>query len=721
MTSRSKGLEAGLGSRLYGGSSCDRSAQGSSAQGSSAQGSSAQGSSEPPDAPSIESMLVDEREGISPLSGAAASISSATASSRWRQKEVGEKERGSPDLSIACVESLLIESGAVSEDQIAIALTEQRQRGGSLEDNLIRLGFVSGAILRDILGGALGIESVDLARTIPDARAIEAIPVQVARRFLVVGLTLEEKKTPTILRVAMVDPFDVIALDHIRSLIGEGVRILSVLASRADIEEFIDRYCDHDLSITGILDELEQESSAEAIAEAEGVEYTRPIVRLVDGLLFDAVRQEASDVHFEPEAGFLRVRYRIDGVLRQVRSLHREYWPAIAVRLKVMSGMNIAETRAPQDGRMTLSVGGREIDCRVSSLPVTYGENIVLRVLDRSRGILSLDALDMSAESLAEIHRMMERPSGVILVTGPTGSGKTTTLYSMLVHLDREGVNIMTLEDPVEYPMSRIRQTSINESIKFGFADGVRSLMRQDPDIILVGEIRDSDTATMAFRAAMTGHQVYSTLHSSSAIAAIPRLLDIGVSTGAVAGNIIGIVAQRLVRRLCRACRMPADGPDPSSPAFTLDGSFAASTDFPARAQAYSTANAFRYASPEYSGAGCRRRRNYRAVGCDECDHQGFRGRMALTEVLRFDDEIGDLVARGATPRELQEAAMRKGFVSLAEDAKRRIADGSSTVEEVSRMVDPGSGGSFLDDPIHDGSKGVPGSTMHSLRRDRCR
>lgn len=699
---RSKMLEAGFGSCLPGKSEAGRSVG---------------GSRDPMDSPALESSPVEEGKEISATAGTA-SGSNASASSGPRQEGTGQGGQGLPDPSIAPVESLLIESGAVSEDQITIALTEQRQRGGSLEDNLIRLGFVSGAILRDVLGGALGIESVDLARTIPDARAIQAIPVQVARRFLAVGLTLDEKMTPTILRVAMVDPFDVIALDHIRSLIGEGTGIVSVLASRADIEEFIDRYCDHDLSITGILDELEQDGSAGADNEAEGVEYTRPIVRLVDGLLFDAVRQEASDVHFEPEAGFLRVRYRIDGVLRQVRSLHREYWSAIAVRLKVMSGMNIAETRAPQDGRMTLSVGGREIDCRVSSLPVTYGENIVLRVLDRSRGIVSLDALDMSAESLAEIHRMMERPSGVILVTGPTGSGKTTTLYSMLVHLDHEGVNIMTLEDPVEYPMSRIRQTSINESIKFGFADGVRSLMRQDPDIILVGEIRDSDTATMAFRAAMTGHQVYSTLHSSSAITAIPRLLDIGVSAGALAGNIIGIVAQRLVRRLCPSCRIPTDGVESPSTAFTLDGSPSSLTDFPAAAEACATANTSCYAASECSGTG---RRNYRAVGCDECDHQGFRGRMALTEVLRFDDEIGDLVARGATPREMLEAATRKGFISLADDARRRIADGSSTVEEVSRMVDPGAGGSFLDDPIFDDSMGVPGSTTNHSRSDRCR
>ena len=400
-------------------------------------------------------------------------------------------------------------------------------------------------------------------------------------------------------------------------------------------------------------------------------------------LLSDAVQRGASDIHFEPEAGFLRVRYRIDGVLRQVRSLHRDYWSAIAVRLKVMCGMNIAETRAPQDGRMTLSVSGHDIDYRVSSLPTAHGENIVLRVLDRSRGIVALDELGMSPHALAELRRMMERPEGVILVTGPTGSGKTTTLYSILAHLDREAINIMTLEDPVEYPMNRIRQTSVNEAVKLDFANGVRSLMRQDPDIILVGEIRDADTAAMTFRAAMTGHQVYSTLHTNSAVGAIPRLLDIGVTPGVLAGNIIGIVAQRLVRRLCPECRKPA-------------AATAAAAAAAAAAQDNRAGSRDGRRSEEAEGGGGARAEGtrpppippFRPVGCLRCDHQGYRGRIALTEVLRFDAELDTLVARRAPAHELLEAAERRGFVTLARDAMRRVADGSSTLEEISRVVD---------------------------------
>ena len=562
------------------------------------------------------------------------------------------------------VARLLVEAGAISEDQVRIALTEQRSSGARFTDILTKLGFVTDAIIRDAVSGALGVEGIDLGRTVAEPDAMAMVPEHIARRFLAVGLTLETDAngTPQRLTVAMADPFDVIALDHLRSLLGGEAEVVPLLAGHADIERFLERAYRHDLSVAGILREIETGESqpgADTVA-AEGDEYSQPTVRLVDMLLADAVRRGGSDIHFEPEAGFLRVRYRIDGVLRQVRSLHRSYWSAIAVRLKVMCGMNIAETRAPQDGRMTLAVSGHDIDFRVSSLPTVHGENIVLRVLDRGRGMVALDELGMSPGSLAELKRMMKRPEGIILVTGPTGSGKTTTLYSILAHLDREAVNIMTLEDPVEYPMTRIRQTSINEAVKLDFANGVRSLMRQDPDIILVGEIRDTDTAAMTFQAAMTGHQVYATVHANSAAGAIPRLLDIGVTPGVLAGNIIGIVAQRLVRRLCPACRAPESTADGARPAGAAG-------------------------SPEDLGPPPSA---FRPVGCSRCEHQGYRGRIALTEVLRFDSELDALVSRRAPAHELLAAAERRGFVPLARDAMRRVADGSSTLDEVSRVVD---------------------------------
>ena len=581
--------------------------------------------------------------------------------------------------------TLLLETGAISEDQARIALTEQSRTGARFADILARFGFVTESIVRDAVGGALGVESVDLGRTVAEAEAMKAVPEAVARRFMAVGLTLEHAAdgAPRRLTVAMADPFDVIALDHLRSLLGDRVEIVPFLAGRSDIERFLERAYRHDLSVAGILREIETGEVDPGAAPGTADEYSQPIVRLVDVLLTDAVKRGASDIHFEPEAGFLRVRYRIDGVLRQVRSLHRSYWSAIAVRLKVMCGMNIAETRAPQDGRMTLSVSGHDIDYRVSSLPTAHGENIVLRVLDRSRGIVALGELGMSAHALAALRRMMERPEGVILVTGPTGSGKTTTLYSILAHLDHEGINIMTLEDPVEYPMARIRQTSVNEAVKLDFANGVRSLMRQDPDIILVGEIRDADTAAMTFRAAMTGHQVYSTLHTNSAIGAIPRLLDIGVAPGVLAGNIIGIVAQRLVRRLCPECREPV--PSPTGPLAAAGGRAQAAGGDPPAGSGGMPGGGDGNRTGEELGTG---RPPFRPVGCPRCDHQGYRGRIALTEVLRFDAALDALVARRAPAHELLEAAQAQGFVTLARDAMRRVADGSSTLEEVSRVVD---------------------------------
>jgi type II secretory ATPase GspE/PulE/Tfp pilus assembly ATPase PilB-like protein len=328
----------------------------------------------------------------------------------------------------------------------------------------------------------------------------------------------------------------------------------------------------------------------------------------------------------------------------------------MVVRLKVMSGMNIAETRAPQDGRISLMLSGHPVDFRVSAQPTTHGENIVLRILDRDKGIVPLEELGLQPDELKTLKLMLARPEGIILVTGPTGSGKTTTLYSVLNFVNTEGVNIMTLEDPVEYPMAMIRQTSVNEVVKLDFASGIRSMMRQDPDIILVGEIRDQETAEMAFRAAMTGHQVYSTLHTNSSIGAIPRLMDLGVLPDLMAGNIIGVIAQRLMRRICPHCRAPYE-PDPATRRLlNMDEA----DDRPI----------------------------YQPVGCAKCDNQGYKGRVAIMEVFKLDSEIDELIARRATGREIRSAAAAKGFRSLAEDAVNRVILGQTSLEEISRVVD---------------------------------
>jgi general secretion pathway protein E/type IV pilus assembly protein PilB len=380
----------------------------------------------------------------------------------------------------------------------------------------------------------------------------------------------------------------------------------------------------------------------------------------------DAVKRSASDIHFEPEQSFLRVRYRIDGVLQQIRSLHKTFWPGIVVRLKVLSGMDIAEVRSPQDGRLQINLCGRPIDFRVSSHPTIHGENIVLRVLDREKSIIPLATMGLRTKTLVQLKAMMQRPEGIMIVTGPTGSGKTTTLYSLLTHQNTEGVNIMTLEDPVEYPVAMMRQTSVAEVNKVDFANGIRSIMRQDPDIILVGEVRDEDTATMAFRAAMTGHQVFTTLHTNSALGAFPRLLDIGILPDIMAGNIIGVIAQRLVRKLCTHCKRP----------HTLDA----------------------FERQQLGLTPTKVVNIYQATGCRWCNFTGYHGRMAIIELLRIDQDMDSLISRRAHMDELRAMAISKGFISLAEDGIRRIVEGQTSLAEVMRVIDLTNRGHSLGD-----------------------
>ncbi len=549
----------------------------------------------------------------------------------------------------------LLTRGVISQDQLNIALTEQRKFKTPLGKILVGLGFVTEATIRDTLSESLGQVAIDLSNTIIDHNALALVPKEIARRYHVLPVDYDRQARKLLLAVA--DPANVVALDQIRALIKDDIRIEQVLARESDISIGIEQHYGFELSIDGILNEIETGEIDYQSMAAEFDEYSQPVVRLVDALLNDAVKRGASDIHFEPEQGFLRIRYRIDGVLRQIRSLHKNYWSAMVVRLKVISGMNIAETRAPQDGRISLSLSGRSIDFRVSAQPTTHGENVVLRILDRQKGIVPLEDLGLREDELKMLRLMMARPEGIILVTGPTGSGKTTTLYSILNHVNTEGVNIMTLEDPVEYPMTMIRQTSVNEVAKLDFASGIRSMMRQDPDVILVGEIRDQETAEMAFRAAMTGHQVYSTLHTNSAIGAIPRLQDLGVLPDIMSGNIIGVVAQRLVRRLCTKCR------DPFRPDDELT---------------------LRVLGVEQDWKG----QIFRPVGCEHCDNTGYRGRMAIMELFRMDGEIDELIARRATGREIREAARKTGFRTLAEDAVARVLAGHTSLDEISRIVD---------------------------------
>jgi type II secretory ATPase GspE/PulE/Tfp pilus assembly ATPase PilB-like protein len=550
---------------------------------------------------------------------------------------------------------ILISEGILSEDQLRIALLEQMKQNQPIGKLLVSLGFVTEATLRQALSENLGKQGIDLSRAVVDPQALKLVPRDLAKRHHLLPLDYDRHNRR--LTLAISDINDIVGLDRVRAQLDEGTEIETLLAGESEIDHAIDQYYGHELSIDGILHEIETGEIDWHSLSATTDEYSQPVVRLIDSILTDAVKHGASDIHFEPEANFLRIRYRIDGMLRQIRALHKSYWPAMTVRIKVLSGMNIAEMRAPQDGRIGLTVSGRPIDFRVASQPTIHGENIVLRVLDRQKGIVPLEGLGLAEEHLHQLKLMIARPEGIILVTGPTGSGKTTTLYSVLNHINSEGIHIMTLEDPVEYPMAMVRQTSVSETAKLDFANGIRSMMRQDPDVILVGEVRDAETAEMAFRAAMTGHQVYTTLHTNSAIGAVPRLLDIGVLPDVMAGNIIGIVAQRLIRHLCEYCKSPyhaepheirllgalGEGPHPVL---------------------------------------------FRPTGCELCDFQGYRGRIAIMELLRIDAGIDELIARRATTHEIRSRALLQGFTTLADDGMQRVLNGTTSLEELARVVD---------------------------------
>jgi type II secretory ATPase GspE/PulE/Tfp pilus assembly ATPase PilB-like protein len=549
---------------------------------------------------------------------------------------------------------LLIQQGLITADQLRIALTEQKNHQMPIGRLLVRLGFVTEAVIRDIMARTIGQESIDLNQVVVDADSIKLVPQDFARRHRVLPIAFDGNERS--LTVAITEVFNVVALDQLRATLGQNVKIKTVLASEAQLEDSIDQFYGHELSVDGILREIETGEIDYQSLQVGGDEYTQPIVRLVGALLVDAVKRGSSDIHFEPEFAFLRIRYRIDGVLEQVRSLHKNYWPGIAVRLKVISGMNIAETRAPQDGRISLNLNGRPVDFRVATQPTIHGENIVLRVLDREKSIISLDQMKLPKHVLNTLSLMLARPEGILVITGPTGSGKTTTLYSLLSQLNVESVNIMTLEDPVEYPVALMRQTSVNEAAKMDFVNGIRSMMRQDPDIILVGEVRDKDTAEMAFRAAMTGHQVFTTLHTNSALGAFPRLFDIGILPDIIAGNVIGIIAQRLVRMLCTHCK---EAYGPSKEERQLLG-----------------------LTPDAS------MKIYRPTGCKHCNFRGYRGRTAIMEILRMDGDLDELVARRATAKEVRTLAVEKGFRPLVEEGIQRILDASTSIAEVARSVD---------------------------------
>ena len=546
----------------------------------------------------------------------------------------------------------LIALGLITPDQLDIALREKERSPSMLGAILIDLGFIDQAALNKVLADTAGVERFDPDVTMVDPEAARLVPKDIAIKHGFLPFSIRDGAA----LVAMADPSDVVAQDILRQYLPAETVIKPWMCAPADLASAIDRAYGYEMSIDGIMNEMDtgQVDATAAPGEEEG--YSHPVVRLINAILLDAVKLGASDLHFEPAELFIRLRYRIDGVMSEVRTLHKDYWAAISQRIKILSAMNIADKFNPQDGRFNFNFGGREIDFRVSSLPTIHGENLVLRVLDKSKALLTLEELGFSKQNLENFHRVLKRPEGIIIVTGPTGSGKTTTLYAMLNFINSVEVNIMTLEDPVEYELDMIRQSQVREGTRVNFSDGVRAILRQDPDIVLIGEIRDGETAQMGLRAAMTGHQVFTTLHTNDALSAIPRLIDLDLKPGLLAGSIIATMAQRLVRRLCLKCKEQRKAfPDECR-------ILGVEADDP----------------PDIM----------QAVGCKSCNNTGYAGRTAIIELIPIDEELDEIISSEGSQSQLKEAARRKGCRSMAEDGIDKILSGDIDLPSLIKSVD---------------------------------
>jgi len=572
--------------------------------------------------------------------------------------------------SAAPVGERLLQAGRITRDQLQIALHEQRRNGQMLGAVLVQLGFLTEEELSSVLAERTGLEQIDLKAANIDSTLLRRLPKAIAQRCRAVPVRLVDSR----LILAMADPYDVVALDEVRRYFPHPIEIAPLVANPADIDDVMARYEAAKTPLDGILNELETGESE--VAATDTANWKHPVVRLVDTLLFDAVKRGASDIHFEPESSFIRLRYRIDGALRQIRSLHLSHWPELSHRLKIMAGMNIADQRSLQDGRFRLAVAGVDIDFRVAVMPTVHGENIVIRILDHRRALLPLEKLGFEEGVLAQLTRVLERPEGMVLVTGPTGCGKTTTLYSILGKLSRVDVNIMTLEEPVEYQVNLVRQTAVQEAQGLTFAEGVRGILRQDPDIVFIGEVRDNDTAQMALRAAMTGHKVFSTLHCNDALGALPRLIDLGLHPRMLASNVSGVIAQRLVRKLCPHCKRARAAT--TEEIRLLEGA----------SEAPSTASGFAEAQSPYLAPAAKVPTLFEAGSCDACDGTGYRGRVAVAEIIRITAGLDELIAADAPRSAMLRQIKADGFRGMAEDGLAKFRRGDIDFDGLRRAVD---------------------------------
>jgi type IV pilus assembly protein PilB len=561
---------------------------------------------------------------------------------------------------------LLMKAGKISPAQLNEALALQKEQGGRVGTNLVKLGHLTERELVDALSQHFRVPSVDLGAMEIDEAVLKIIPADLARKYTILPVS----KMGATVTVAMNDPSNVFAMDDIKFM--TGYRVEPVVASETALRTAIDRYygSTHAIELKKVMENLSEEAGGgdlEVLDEEEELDLATleeeseqaPVVKLVNIILTDAIKRGASDIHIEPYEKDYRVRYRIDGILYETMRPPVKLKEAITSRVKIMSKLDIAEKRLPQDGRIKIKakIEGKtkDLDYRVSVLPTLFGEKIVMRLLDKDKLMLDMSKLGFEAESLRKFENAILKPYGMVLVTGPTGSGKTNTLYSALQRINTPEVNILTAEDPVEFNLGGINQVQMREQIGLNFAAALRSFLRQDPNIILVGEIRDFETAEVAIKAAMTGHLVLSTLHTNDAPSSISRLMNMGIEPFLVATSVHLIVAQRLVRRICTFCKEPLEVP---APALVEIG---------------------------FSETEARTLKLFRGRGCDRCSNTGYKGRVGLYEVLEIDDEMREMILSGASAYELRQKAIQNGMVSLRGSGLQKIRDGMTSIEEVVR------------------------------------
>ena len=552
---------------------------------------------------------------------------------------------------------LLVEAGAITEEQLQEALAKQKEEGGRIGNVIMDMGFISRELLITVLTTQMGIDFVELRSVKIDENVLKLIPEKLVTQHKIMPIGLADDN-PNILRLAMADPMDLAAVDDVA--ISSGLQVEPVLAFDDDISECVGKYYGSAQAMEAAEQFRMEQASGELTDEEvdmmkEDIDNS-PIVLLVNQILEGGVRQRASDIHIEPMETYVRVRYRIDGALKQVMTYDYSLAAAISARIKIVGGMDIAEKRKPQDGRITIMVDRREFDVRVSVLPTVYGEKIVMRLTSKEGLTKPKSGLGFSPEEIEVFDGILSNPHGIILVTGPTGSGKSTTLYTSLSELNTEDVNIITVEDPVEANIDGINQVQVNVKAEMTFAAALRSILRQDPDIIMIGEIRDGETAQIAVQAAITGHLVVSTLHTNSAASTVTRVIDMGIEPYIIGDALVGVIAQRLVRRLCNSCKEPRLAEDNEKEILGV-------TD------------------PDEDVV------IYEPVGCPLCNETGYSGRIGVYEMMPVSHDLQAVISKGATADVIEEQALKEGMTTLKMGAARHVMNGITSIEEMKKIV----------------------------------